>query len=93
MKKKDYYKVLQISKDASPDEIKKAYRRLAHLYHPDKNPNTTEKFKEISEAYQVLSDPSKRKLYDDSGFVPIKKTQAQTEKEFESFDEIFGDFF
>ncbi|KAI9487322.1 MAG: DnaJ domain-containing protein [Benjaminiella poitrasii] len=62
----DYYKVLELSPDASEDDIKKAYRRLALKYHPDKNhePGAAEKFKSISEAYQVLSDSQKRSLYD-----------------------------
>lgn len=70
--KKDYYQVLSVSKDASVDEIKKAYRRLAVKWHPDKNPDNkaeAEKtFKEISEAYEVLSDPEKRERYDNFGF-------------------------
>ena len=64
---KDYYKVLGVSKDASTDEIKKAYRKLAMKYHPDRNPNNKqaeEKFKEINEANEVLSDSKKRAKYD-----------------------------
>ncbi|HVO74252.1 MAG TPA: J domain-containing protein [Ignavibacteriaceae bacterium] len=70
MEYKDYYKILEISKDASTEDIKKAYRRLAKKYHPDKNPNdkkAEEKFKQISEAYEVLKDPEKRKKYDQLG--------------------------
>jgi curved DNA-binding protein len=70
MEYKDYYKVLGVSKNASQDEIKKAYRKLAVKYHPDKNAANKEaenKFKEINEAHEVLSDPEKRKKYDQLG--------------------------
>lgn len=67
----DYYSVLEVTKTATNDEIKKAYRRLALKWHPDKNPNdqelATKKFKEISEAYEVLSDDKKRRMYDQYG--------------------------
>lgn len=64
---KDYYRILGISKGASDDEIKKAFRALAHKYHPDKEGGSEAKFKEINEAYQVLSDPKKRAQYDQFG--------------------------
>ena len=69
--KRDYYEVLGVSKDATQDEIKKAYRKLAKKYHPDANPDNKEeaeaKFKEVNEAYENLSDPQKRKMYDQFG--------------------------
>src|SRR5712671_863106 len=64
---RDYYKALGVSESATPEDLKKAYRRLAKKYHPDANPNDSsaaERFKEISEAYSVISDPEKRKQYD-----------------------------
>jgi curved DNA-binding protein len=70
MEYKDYYKILGVDKKASEDEIKRAYRKLALKYHPDRNPDdkqAEEKFKEINEAYQVLSDPAKRTRYDQLG--------------------------
>jgi len=67
--KKDYYKSLGVEKGASSKQIKKAFRNLALKYHPDKNPDkdTTKKFQEVAEAYEVLSDPEKRKQYDMKG--------------------------
>ena len=69
--KRDYYEVLGVSKNASEDEIKKAYRKIAIKYHPDRNPDNKEaeeKFKEAAEAYSVLSDQQKRQQYDQFGF-------------------------
>jgi molecular chaperone DnaJ len=88
---RDYYEILGVSKDASQDEIKKAYRKLAMKYHPDKSddPDAEEKFKEISEAYGVLSDPDKRAQYDKFGHSGIDSRYTE-EDIFGSAD--FGDF-
>src|SRR5574337_815597 len=64
---KDYYKILGVNKSASEDEIKKAFRKLAHQYHPDKKGGDEAKFKEVNEAYSVLSDKKKRTQYDQFG--------------------------
>ena len=73
--KRDYYEVLEVAKTATPEEIKKAYRKKAVQYHPDKNPgdkSAEEKFKEAAEAYEVLSDPKKRQMYDQYGFAGMQ---------------------
>src|SRR5207237_6976909 len=69
MKYKDYYKILGVARDASADDIKKAYRKLARKYHPDvsKEKNAEESFKEVSEAYETLRDPEKRAAFDQLG--------------------------
>lgn len=74
--KRDYYEVLGVSRDADSSAIKKAYRKLAKKYHPDTNAGSTaaeDKFKEITEAYDILSDPEKRKLYDQYGFIAFQE--------------------
>ena len=79
MKKRDYYDVLGIRKGADEKEIKKAYRKLAKKYHPDVNPGDKEaekNFKEVTEAYNVLSDAEKKKLYDQYGFAAFEEGGA-----------------
>ena len=95
MTQKDYYQILGVSRDASADEIKKAYRKLALKYHPDKNKGNKEaeeRFKEINEAYAVLSDPEKRKQYDTFGSAEFHKRYSE-EDIFSNFDfsSIFRD--
>ena len=92
MSKEDYYKILGVDKNSDKKEIKRAYRKLALKYHPDKNPSKSaeEKFKDISEAYAVLSDDEKRKMYDTYGHAGIDQ-QYSTEDIFRGVD--FGDIF
>jgi len=85
----DYYKILGVGKDSTADEIKKAYRKLALKLHPDKNPGNKEaeeKFKKINEAYAVLSDPAKRKEYDQFGSADSFKQRFTQEDIFRGFD-------
>lgn len=98
----DYYRILEISRKATLSEIKKAYRKLARKYHPDLNPgdrNAEIKFKEITEAYEVLRDPRKRKQYDTFGFVKGTFKEKRGFSDFEGFDftssgsSSFGDIF
>ena len=89
----EYYNILGISKSATNTEIKKAYRKLAIKYHPDKNPGNSEaeeKFKEISEAYEVLSDPKKKEIYDKYGKDAVQGNGGPQMNPFDIFNEIFG---
>lgn len=99
MSKRDYYEVLEVSRTASLSEIKKAYRKKAVQYHPDKNPDNKEaeeKFKEATEAYSVLSDENNRRKYDQFGHDAFKQGGgfgAGGFSGFEGFEDIFGDIF
>ncbi|UZV49802.1 DnaJ domain-containing protein, partial [Treponema pallidum] len=96
MAKKDYYEVLGISKTASGEEIKKAYRRLAIQFHPDRNQGNKEaeeRFKEATEAYEVLIDAQKRAAYDRYGFDGLKDMHGAhgfNSSAFQGFEDIFG---
>ena len=100
--KRDYYDVLGVSRTASDEEIRKAFRRLARKYHPDSNPGDKQaeaKFKELNEAYSVLSDPKKKQIYDQVGMAGGGNGyqefhfNANDPRMKEMFGDIFGDFF
>src|SRR6478672_3030355 len=100
--KRDYYEILGLAQSAPADEIKKAYRKLAVQFHPDKNPGdkkAEERFKELSEAYEILSDPQKRQMYDQFGHAAAGAGGAGGFNGFEqafggaSINDIFGDIF
>lgn len=99
MAKRDFYEILSLTKNASDDEIKKAYRKLAMKYHPDRNPNSKnaeEKFKEVKEAYEMLSNPQKREVYDrygHAGVDPNMSTSSSGGGFADAFGDIFGDIF
>jgi molecular chaperone DnaJ len=98
MAKRDYYEVLGVAKDANKDEIRKAYRQLAIKHHPDRNPGNNdaeERFKEATEAYEILADERKRQAYDQYGFAGVKGMGQPSAQDFstifQGFEDIFGD--
>lgn len=101
MNKRDYYKILEIGRSATPEEVKKAYRRMALRYHPDRNPGNTEaeaRFKEAAEAYSVLADPQKREIYNHYGHSGLQSGgwsgfSGFDSSVFEDFEDILGSFF
>jgi molecular chaperone DnaJ len=98
MAKRDYYEALGVEKGASADEIKRAYRRMALKYHPDKNPNDKNaeaKFKECAEAYEVLSDPEKRQRYDQFGHEGLRGAGIHdySHMNVQDISDLFGDMF
>src|SRR5262252_3552273 len=105
MAKRDYYEVLGLNRDAEDEAIKKAYRKLAMKWHPDRNPDNPkaeEHFKEAKEAYEILSDPEKRAAYDRYGHAGVDASAAASAGGFgaagfsgfaDAFGDIFGDIF
>lgn len=100
--KRDYYEILNVEKSASAEDVKRAYRKLAMKYHPDRNPGDKEaetRFKECAEAYEVLSDPDKRQRYDRFGHEGLRGTSMHDFSRmdmgdiFSMFDDVFGAFF
>lgn len=90
---RDFYQILGVSRSATPNEIKKAYRKLAKALHPDKNqddPNASQKFQDLGAAYEALSDPEKRELYDRCGEDCLKKDGMMNNND--PFASFFGDF-
>ena len=87
---KNYYEILGVSKESTPEEIKKAYRKLSLQYHPDKNPDGEETFKEIAEAYSILSDNEKRAKYDRGGSSLEDLFGGHGGDPFDIFKQFFG---
>ncbi len=93
---RDYYKTLGVPRSASQDEIKKAYRKAALKHHPDRNPNSSEsedRFKEAATAYQVLSDPDKRRRFDQFGHAGLQDSGVGGFRSFDDIFDLFGDIF
>ncbi len=96
MAKKDFYEVLGVNRDASDDDIKKSYRKLAMKFHPDRNPDNPKseaQFKEAKEAYEVLCDPQKRAAYDQYGHAGVDPSMGAGAAGMGGFADAFGDIF
>ena len=97
MSKRDYYDILGVDRSAQGDKLKKAYRKLAMKYHPDRNPDdssASEKFKEVTEAYEILSDSSKRSAYDQFGHQGVEASGFNSGRSAtDAFNDVFGDIF
>src|SRR5688500_5233237 len=96
MAKRDYYEVLGVNRDASEDDIKKSYRKLAMKHHPDRNPDnpkSEEQFKEAKEAYEILTDANKRAAYDQFGHAGVDPSAGAGAAGFGGFADAFGDIF
>jgi len=99
--KRDYYEVLGLNRDASTDEIKKAFKKLAMKYHPDRNPDNPkaeDNFKEVKEAYEILTDPQKKSAYDQFGHAGVDQSMGGGpgggfQGGFSDFGDAFGDIF
>src|SRR6266478_2072405 len=94
--KRDYYEVLSVTKEADGEAIKRAYRKLAMQYHPDRNvgdEEAEERFKEAAEAYEVLRDPAKRQRYDRYGHAGLEGNTAPHFNDVQSIFDLFGDLF
>ena len=97
MAKRDYYEILGVERTSNDEQLKKAYRKLAMKYHPDRNPDdasAAERFKEATEAYEILSDPSKRNAYDQFGHQGVDTSGFGSGRSAtDAFNDIFGDIF
>jgi molecular chaperone DnaJ len=96
MSKRDYYEILEVSRDTSAGELKKAFKKKAMKYHPDRNPDNpeaAEKFKEAAEAYEVLSDSQKKSAYDQFGHSGVEGMGGGQSYNDVNINDIFGDIF
>ncbi len=99
-KRRDFYKILDLNRDSTTEEIRKSFKKLASQWHPDKNSGTDEMreyaekmFKDVNEAYNILSDPKKRKIYDQGGHPDDPSSAFHTQHENETYEENYNSFF